>query len=214
MTRDPGGISDSPTKELCQLVDVAIHRVPGPCSSTRQRRTMGGRCFRFAPLVVGILSACSSSQEAGDGGVPTKEALHRFEAEFDPTQYNPDIEAIVKNESPDQINPVGLPVEIANPPQPELVQGFRVQIHSSTSIDQTSHQREVAEELFPAEWFYMVYDPPTYKLRAGNFLNRFEADRFLKELKATGFRDSWIVPDRVVQNPGPRPLAPSKEPQE
>jgi hypothetical protein len=154
-------------------------------------------------LVLVTISACSSSREAESGGSAT-ETLHRFESEFDPTRYNPDVAVIVSDDPAKGTESAGPPVETSNPPPAELVQGFRVQIHASTNIDQTSQQKELAEELFPAEWFYMVFDPPTYKLRGGNFLTRFEADRFLKELKDAGFRDSWIVPDRVIRNPVPR----------
>ena len=157
----------------------------------------------FTIVFTMILSGCGSSRETESGASAT-ETLHTFEAEFDPTKYNPDVKKIT--EEPGGVNqePVASPVEAVNPPPAELVQGFRVQLYASTSIDQTAGQKQLAEELFPAEWFYMVYDPPTYKLRGGNFLTRFEADRFQKELKDAGFRDSWIVPDRVVKDSGPR----------
>ncbi len=180
-------------------------------TTTISQRIVAGMFVHLALVGLGVLSSCGSSREAGDSAVPTTETLHKFEAEFDPSQYNPDVEELVRKESPKNSGAADVPVEVANPVPAELVQGFRVQIHASTSIDQTSHQKELAEELFPAEWFYLVYDPPTYKLRAGNFLTRFEADRFLKELKESGFSDSWIVPDKVVQNPGPRPAQPKDE---
>lgn len=166
-------------------------------------------------LVVVLLgvtfSSCGTSGKTSGNTTASMSDLHKVEAEFDPSQYNPEVEGLVKKETPGQ-NPTEPPVGVTNPAPPELVQGFRVQIHASTSIDQTSKKKALAEEQFPDEWFYMVYDPPTYKLRAGNFLTRFEADRFLKELKEAGFLDSWIVPDRVTQNPGPRQQQPPQDP--
>jgi len=150
-----------------------------------------------------ILTSCGSSREVESSGSAT-ETLHRFETEFDPTRYNPDMETFGSEAIAKGADSTEQPVGVSNVASVELVQGFRVQLYASTGIDQTSKQKRHAEDIFPAEWFYMVYDPPTYKLRGGNFVTRFEADRFLKELKEAGFRDSWIVPDRVVQNPEPR----------
>jgi hypothetical protein len=62
-----------------------------------------------------------------------------------------------------------------------------------------------AETQFPEEWFYVVYDAPTYKVRAGNFLERYEADRFGKLLAEKGYRDAWVVPEKVYKDAPPRP---------
>lgn len=152
-----------------------------------------------------ILGGCSSSGESSSGsGEGSEDVLRRYEAEFDPTIYNPDLGSYLAAELPPKTEPVRTTAEVSNPPAEELVQGFRAQIFASTNIDQAAAQKEIAEELFPEEWFYLVYDPPTYKIRAGNFLNRFQADRFLKELRAEGFRDAWIVPDRIQKDIAPR----------
>jgi hypothetical protein len=164
-----------------------------------------------AASAIVVLAGCGASQEA-TGADGSTEAAYRFESEFDPSQYNPDIGTIAAGENLTSSGETT--VGISNPPPPELVQGFRVQIHASSNIDQVSRQKQLAEEQYPTEWFYLVYDPPTYKLRAGNFLTRFEADRFLKELKEGGFRDSWIVPDKVVQNAGPRQPSTPDAPEE
>ena len=156
-----------------------------------------------------LLAACSSGKETGTGTAVKEEALRIFEAEFDPTAYNPDSETVLQTSDGGGSAPVETAVPLSNPAPPELVQGFRVQIYASTSIDQASEQKGIAEELFPEEWFYLVFDPPTYKIRAGNFLTRFEADRFLKELESEGFRDAWIVPDKVQKNPPQRSTVPA-----
>lgn len=87
----------------------------------------------------------------------------------------------------------------------ELVQGFRVQIFSTTDIDIAKARMTEAETLFPSEWFYLGYDPPVYKIRAGNFLNRHDADRFVRYLSDKGFTGAWAVPQRVLKNPPPIP---------
>jgi len=152
-----------------------------------------------------FLAACSSSGESEKGAsTSSSETLKTYESQFDPTTYNPEPKTLLSSERPPSSEPQETAVALANPPIQELVQGFRVQIYASTSIDQAAERKQTAEELFPEEWFYLVYDPPTYKIRAGNFLTRFEADRFLKDLRNEGFIDSWIVPDKVRKDAPPR----------
>jgi hypothetical protein len=84
----------------------------------------------------------------------------------------------------------------------EQEQGFRVQLFATPSIDEAKAKKEEAETQFPEERFYMEYDAPTYKIRAGNFKTRFDADRFARQLIEKGFPDSWAVPSRIYKNPG------------
>ncbi len=95
--------------------------------------------------------------------------------------------------------------ESVNPYDPPIVvQGFRVQLFSTSEIDDANAKKAKAENSFPDEWFYVVYDQPTYKLRGGNFVNRTAADAFAKHLTGKGFPDAWTVPEKIVKNPRPR----------
>ncbi|MBF8248556.1 MAG: SPOR domain-containing protein, partial [Bacteroidetes bacterium] len=49
-------------------------------------------------------------------------------------------------------------------------------------------------------------DPPSYKLRVGNFLNRADAEVYAQTFAAQGFPDAWVVPERVIKNIQPRPI--------
>jgi hypothetical protein len=164
-------------------------------------------------LLAGIAWGCGSSGEAPKPPSTTEE-FRKYESDFNPSEYNPAPGVIMPAEGEPTVPPIELRDSEPAPGTPELVQGYRVQIFAATSIDEASRQKEVAEGLFPEEWFYLVYDPPTYKIRAGNFLTRFEADRFARELAEKGFRDSWIVPDRVQKNAPPKPQIPEETPGE
>ena len=161
----------------------------------------------IAALVIS-LAGCGSSHEAGkeEEGRSGAEDLKRFESDFRPSDYDPDPE---KN-SDAVTNPSGVP----EAPEPEAVsseqiQGYRVQIFASTSIDEATSRKLLAESLFPLEWFYLQYDPPTYKVRAGNFVTRFEAERFAAVITEKGFPGSWAVPERVFKSP---PIPPARDP--
>ena len=46
---------------------------------------------------------------------------------------------------------------------------------------------------------YVVYDPPVYKVRVGDYTSRLEASRKLSTFIDKGYPDAWIVADRIVQ---------------
>lgn len=158
------------------------------------------------------LAGCGSSRDATHRSEKDiADEARRYEADFRPSDFLPEppIESLESTEpqTQDEIRPTA---PVGNAPQ-ELVPGFRVQMFSSNNIDDADNARLEAEDVFPGEWFYVVYDPPTYKVRGGNFPTRWEADRFAQQLRERGYRDAWIVPERVYKNPSPRP---SKETQE
>lgn len=165
-------------------------------------------------LILGAGCAPMRETEKNNERSTYVEELRRYEADFRPSDY--DIEPdTTGQENTEAVTPASdsATVLVAHE-KPELMSGFRVQLFSSTNIDETNARKAEAEEYFPDQWFYVVYDPPAYKLRGGNFVSRFEADKFAKQLLQRGYRDAWIVPERILKNPPPRPLGtpvPGKE---
>jgi hypothetical protein len=161
--------------------------------------------FALALFVAG----CGTSRPAGGSaeGETREEQLKRIEADFHPSELDPDAPAL---EAGAGQHGVVQAADTAGATQVnmELEQGFRVQLYSTPSIDEAKAKKEEAEGIFPGEWFYTEYDAPTYKIRMGNFKNRFDADRFARLLVEKGFSDSWAVPSRVYKNPGVRPVSP------
>lgn len=154
-----------------------------------------------------LVAACGGTREATTtSDVPEHlEEVWQYEAQFRPSDFDPDVNDLLARETESAQLERSTGDESTAPPPPEIVQGFRVQIFASTDIDEATKARLQAEALFPDDWFYLIYDPPTYKLRGGNFLTRIEADRFARQLAERGYKDSWVVPDRIVKNPPPRP---------
>ncbi len=159
-----------------------------------------------ASLALLMLGGCASQQRTagkGSGGGPN--ALGRYEAQFTPSDY--DVDSAGARTAPADSAEVPTPSTTDTSPHgaTELIPGFRVQLLATTSIDEVNAHKAEAEEAVPGEWFYIEFDPPTYKLRAGNFRTRFEADRFARMIAARGFADAWTVPQRVLKDPGPPP---------
>ena len=153
-------------------------------------------------LVAAALGGCTGGQQLPrDEKAEVAEELKQQESDFRPSDHDPDLtrargRGIVL--LPSDSAAAG---DTSSSTEEEEIQGFRVQIFSTTNIDAAKAKQSEAESYFPGEWFYMQYDPPTYKIRAGNFRQRFEADRFTRLAAEKGFTDSWTVPEKVFKHP-------------
>lgn len=74
----------------------------------------------------------------------------------------------------------------------ELKKVFRVQVVATTSREVVNKAKADFASKFPGVVVYLSFDPPTFKLRVGNFATRQDAQSFLKEVKAH-FPASFIV---------------------
>ena len=160
-------------------------------------------------VVVAQVIACGLLEAAvvtpADSVQPVrKEKLSTFEKSFKPSEYDTDIELLHKKEN--QARPiVDVPVETFTVAEPETVQGFRIQVIASNSYDEAFAIRNTLNVDLPTQWVYMVYDAPTYKVRVGDYTNRADANIAVDGFIEKGFKGAWVVPDRVVKNPPPKP---------
>jgi hypothetical protein len=125
--------------------------------------------------------------------------LSEYERTLHPVEFDREIEIIQKEQREERKQK---PLEIPKDSmivQEEVVQGFRIQIFSSSNVDETILMKNLAVEKFVGDSIYVVYDAPVYKVRIGDFVNRYEANQRLPEFVEKGYRDAWIVPDRIVQ---------------
>jgi hypothetical protein len=158
-------------------------------------------------LLTALMVGCASSNQFLEDEKPKNERteekklqLSEYEATLDPVEFDQEIEIVQKARSIEKKQQI--PLEIPKDSmivQEEVVQGFRIQIFSSSSVDETTLMRNLALEKFISDSVYTVYDPPVYKVRVGDFVNRYEANQRLPEFVEKGYRDAWIVPDRTVQ---------------
>lgn len=181
---------------------------------------MGGtdyemRLFSFIAIVSGgvLLAGCSGAKEAEDSrSSEAEEELRRYEQSFRPSDYDMDPKVFLSELKRDDER-AAQPHDPAVTEAPVIVQGFRVQLLATTSIDEANTRKAEAEASFPDQWFYITFDAPNYKLRAGNFVSRADAEQYSKQMADQGFPDAWTVPDRVIKNIKPRQqLSPSDLP--
>jgi hypothetical protein len=158
-------------------------------------------------LSAAVMGGCMSSQsirteekQKYEQPAEKKIRLSESEATFNPIEYDREIEIVpkVQREEKKQQNPVEIPKD-SMVVQEEVIQGFRIQIFSSSNVDEATAAKNLATEKFAGDSIYVVYDSPVYKVRLGDFVHRYEANQRLPEFIEKGFRDAWIVPDWVVQ---------------
>ncbi len=158
-----------------------------------------------AIVLAALLASCSTPKETEVPPARTEPGseFRRYEATFAPSDYDslPGVvtPTVVRPSAPADTSATVAP-EI---PSDEMESGYRVQIFASTSIDEANAKKLAAQKAIPEEWFYLEYDPPTYKVRGGNFEKRFDAERFVTVLHDRGFPGAWVVPERVFVHPPP-----------
>lgn len=130
----------------------------------------------------------------------TKRPLSEYEATLDPMKYDQEVEIVEKAhvEEKKQQAPLEIPKD-SLVVQEEVIQGFRIQVFSSSGVDEANLMKSITQEKFTGDSVYVVYDAPVYKVHVGDFVNRYEANQRLPEFVDKGYRDAWIVPDRIIQ---------------
>lgn len=92
----------------------------------------------------------------------------------------------------DQLVEVRIQHSMRNP----KVRGLRVQIIQNTDRQLVTKEKTKFLRLFPNMKIYESYDQPFFKLRVGDFENRFDAYRVYQTLKPM-FNSVFVVPDMV-----------------
>jgi hypothetical protein len=128
-----------------------------------------------------------------------KKPLSEYEATLDPSKYEEDIEIVEKKKAEDRPT-----VELQIPKDSTVILetsqlGFRIQIFSTSSIDEALNTKVNLLAKLPQDSVYIVYDPPIYKIRLGDFPSRYEASIELQSIVPMGYSDAWIVPDNIVR---------------
>ena len=151
-----------------------------------------------------VLSACGSTESSRKSSTsPTGEqdhkvALSQSEKTFNPSDYDDEIEIIKKQHEFEQQRASADHQQDSVVVESELTQGFRIQIFATGSIDEANAMRQTAVQRLTEDSVYVVFDPPVYKVRVGDFRTRVDANQRLGVVSAMGFADAWVVGDKIT----------------
>lgn len=76
------------------------------------------------------------------------------------------------------------------------IQGFRIQIYSNSDRKTATDIRTKALQTLPESEVYLIYQQPYFRVRVGDFRNRFEAYSVYRKL-LNEFESVLIVPDKI-----------------
>ncbi|MFA6234517.1 MAG: SPOR domain-containing protein [Bacteroidota bacterium] len=128
--------------------------------------------------------------------------MREHEKSFDPSEYRKkEVEQSTKTEEKTAAVSNAEPAWIE---RTEKVMGYRVQLHSTPSLDEASatltqmRSRLDSMQIDPGR-LDMSFDAPYYKIRAGDFLLKTTADSLREQLRTAGMNEAWIVRDNVFR---------------
>ena len=79
--------------------------------------------------------------------------------------------------------------------------GYRIHIFMEIGNEALKHAQEVKrrfERSFPDIPIYLTYSEPYFRLRAGNFRNRVEAEKCLRRIKPR-FKEAFVTSDMIYR---------------
>jgi len=158
-----------------------------------------GQSIQIASVVALVLLAgCGGGSQLLQDELEGKRKapLAYYESTLRPAEFDEEVDAVQKaHAQSDNVTPIDLPndstfVEIVE------TQGFRIQIFASGSIDEATAAKRVLNQKV-ADSVYVVYDPPVYKVRMGDYASRLEANQRLTRIVNIGYDDAWVVSDKI-----------------
>jgi hypothetical protein len=153
-----------------------------------------------------LMTGCQSSEESQRAEEPTpttreqeqKAPLSTYEKTFDPALYDQEISDVERTHEITKEKGAAPSEEDSLVVESEFAQGFRIQIFATANIDEANAMKMAAAQKVTEDSIYVVFDPPLYKVRLGDFQTRVEANQKLAALVDEGFPDAWVVSDRIV----------------
>jgi hypothetical protein len=156
--------------------------------------------FIFAAIVL-FLAGCASLFHTKPAKTPAeerKEFLDKYEKTFNPSEYD-EAEETVNAKLNDKKKNL-LSTSDTDLKEPEIISGFRIQLLMTPEIDQANKLKIEVTPLLN-DLVYVIFDAPYYKVRVGDCKNRTTANQLLKFFIERGYKNAWIVPDKVYKNP-------------
>lgn len=78
----------------------------------------------------------------------------------------------------------------------ETISGYRVQIFFGSSRQAAYDAQAKFNEEYPEFRTYIIYNEPNFKVRAGDFRTRLEAQKLVQEIRPM-FNSLFIIPEKI-----------------
>jgi hypothetical protein len=78
----------------------------------------------------------------------------------------------------------------------KFASGYRIQVYVGNNRQDVDDAKVYVMQNFPELNTYFTYNQPTYKLKAGDFMNRMDAERYFSNIKSN-FSGATIISDKI-----------------
>lgn len=161
------------------------------------------RTTRFLILILGILSACKTSQVTSSRTEPYKEDLSGLRLDLSTEDKQGEVSGteVIEN----KVNPEGHikaeldsinKIIIEKNRQQKYVDGYTIQIYTGIDREAAALIRQKANELELDIDPIIEYIQPNYKVKVGQYLNRLRAHEVYEFLKKE-FPLALLIPERI-----------------
>jgi len=130
------------------------------------------------------------------------EGTKEVSEDFDITPYQTDIEIEAPPIATDKLPPdvwYGFG-DLSSANERKIIgttDGYRVQVLSTDDIDEANRIRSEVYEMTTRKEVYVIFEPPFYKVKVGDFTLKSEADNLRFKLNQLGYTESKVVQESV-----------------
>jgi hypothetical protein len=75
--------------------------------------------------------------------------------------------------------------------------GYRVQVLSTDDVDEANLVRAEIYEKVSRKEVYVIFEPPFYKVKVGDFTSKSEAENLRFKLNQLGYTESKVIQETV-----------------
>ena len=86
----------------------------------------------------------------------------------------------------------------------EVMKGFKIQVfvgnNQNVSREEAEERQRLIRQAFPNQQAQIDYNSPSWRLRVGNFVDRYEAEQFMIDLKKefpSFAKEMYVVQDKI-----------------
>lgn len=155
-------------------------------------------------LIVGCSASTGSRYETKDEtkSTTTTEEKKEVVEDFDITPYETEIDISTPPISTGKLPPdVWYEYSTSSPDSLRNIigttDGYRVQVLSTDDIDEANLVRSEIYEKTSRKEVYIIFEPPFYKVKVGDFTSKSEAENLRFNLNQLGYTESKVVQETV-----------------
>ncbi len=155
-------------------------------------------------MIIGCSASTGSRYETKNEtkSSTTTEEKKEIVEDFDITPYQTEIEIVAPPISTDKLPPdvwYGYSASLVDSTKniTSTTDGYRVQVLSTDDIDEANLVRSQIYEQTSRKEVYVIFEPPFYKVKVGDFTSKSEAENLRFKLNQLGYTESKVVQETV-----------------